>query len=142
MRQALLAASLCLGLVACGSRGHGGGNPHVSCSGPGTCGVGNYCARTDDGDVCWPDTLAPNIREVTVECSTNPCRRDSSLLVTATVEDESATGRAWVELDVDPGTQWEMAVVSGSSYQAEIPLDRGPFPYFEHDVRPAVQAID
>jgi outer membrane protein assembly factor BamB len=142
MRRVLLAASLWLGLVGCGSRGHGGGNPHDSCTGPGTCAVGNYCARTDDGDVCWPDTVAPVIRGVTVECSTIPCRRDSSLLVTATVEDESATGRAWVELDVDPGTRWEMAAVSGSSYLAEIPLDRGPFPYFEHDVHPVVQAID
>jgi hypothetical protein len=141
MRRVLLAAALGLGLVGCGSGG-GGGSHHDSCSGPGTCTAGNYCALTKDGNVCWPDTVAPSIRDVTVQCSTNPCRRDAALLVTATVEDGSGTGRAWVELDADPGTRWEMSPSPGAGLQVEVPLDRGPFPYFEHDVRPTVHAID
>ncbi len=142
MRRVLLAAALCVGVVGCGDRSTGGGDHHQGCSGPGTCTTGNYCALTDDGNVCWPDVVAPDVRGVVVECSTSPCRRDAVLVVTATVEDESATGRAWVELDVDPGTRWEMAAVSGSTFRAEVALDRGPFPFFEHDVHPAVHAID
>lgn len=122
----------------------------VACDGPSTsrascgdadpCGAGSYCARTPDGNVCWPDAVAPTVQAVTVTCAA-PCLRDGSLRVTAEIADDQAVGEVTVALDVAPGQPVAMSQ-QGTSFAADVPLASLPFPHFEHAVIATVTARD
>ncbi len=122
--------------------GCGGGGDDSSCGSGERCGAGYYCARTPDGNVCWPDKAKPVISAAAASCPTDPCRRDSVLHVTATVSDESAMGTVLAVLDVDPDHPRALALGTGGDYSADIPLAEVPFPYFEHVVGVTVTAKD
>ena len=132
---------LVTGMAALASCGGGGGGKR-SCGASDPCDKGSYCAHTADGNVCWPDAVAPVIVSSSVTCSDDPCRRDSVLHVSATVTDESAMGSVTAELGVDPDHPRSLPLVSGTEYALDVPLADVPFPYFEHGVGVTVGATD
>lgn len=124
----------------------------VACDGPSThraacgdgdpCGPQEYCARTPDGNVCWPDLVPPTIQSVAVTCPT-PCLRDGALTVTAQVSDDKQLGAVSVTLDLAPGQPVALARSgAGSTYSASVPLASLPFPFFERTVVATVTAED
>src|SRR5690242_20095418 len=68
------------------------------------CPVGQYCARTSDGNVCWADAVPPTVSGVTVACvdpliDGSTCLRDGVLRVEATISDDREVLGADVQLD-------------------------------------------
>jgi hypothetical protein len=127
-----------LSLAGCG--GGGGGKPSCGASDP--CGSGFYCAHTPDGNVCWPDTVAPVISVASLTCSTSPCRRDSVLTISATVTDENAMGTVAAVIDGDVAHPRTLSLVTGDQYKLDLAPGDLPFPYFEHAVAATVSATD
>jgi hypothetical protein len=122
-------------LWACGSVAERG-----DCSASTDCPAGEWCAPAGDGRVCWPDTVPPEVTSVSAACE-GPCRRDSTLRVTATVTD--ATGEvldASVTLDV--GGDPVPLVRSGDAWVADVDLRTQPFEHFQHAVVATVTARD
>jgi hypothetical protein len=103
------------------------------------CPAGEYCARTSDGNVCWPDAVPPVVSGVTVSCAT-PCLRDSVLQVQATISDDAEILDAHVTLDV--GGPAVPLVRSGAVWKANVDLGALPFDAFDADVVITVIAID
>ena len=64
--------------------------------------AGRSCARTPDGDVCWPDAVAPSLSAVSATCGT-PCLRDAALRIEATLADDAEVGSAEVSLGARRG---------------------------------------
>src|SRR5512142_3272815 len=120
-------------IVGLGCSGSGG---KPGCDGTGSCGAGNYCAHTPDGNVCWPDDVAPNVNSVLVTCSTEPCRRDSILHVTVDASDNASLASVAVEvkLDIDKVLSVPMAHGVGTTWEADVPLTSVDFPYFERSL--------
>src|SRR5512138_831118 len=83
------------------------------------CAVGQYCAQTADGNVCWADLVAPAVSAVTVTCDTTPCRRDGALHVVAEVSDDHEVLDATVSLDLAASPAVSMTR-SGSSWVADV----------------------
>jgi hypothetical protein len=104
------------------------------------CAAGQYCARTPDGNVCWADDVAPIVSSVTVTCG-DPCLRDGTLEVVASVEDDHEVGEVRVSLDLDPSRSVPMTR-TGDAYAATLALEDWPFAHFEHAVRATVTATD
>jgi hypothetical protein len=112
------------------------------CAGSTDCPVGQYCAHTPDGSVCWADAAAPVVSDVVATCSGDGCRRDSILHVTAAVTDETGDLLdASVALDLAGGPSVPM-VRSGERWEADVELRRFPFEHFERSVVATVTARD
>jgi len=121
--------------VACGSV-----RDRSECATSPECPAGQYCAQTADGNVCWPDALAPTLSAVVVACDSTPCLRSGVLHVTATVADDAEVLGAEVTLDVGgPATPMTR---SGADWVADLPLRRFPFEHFVHGVVARVTARD
>ncbi len=122
--------------AACGSL-----HDRSECSASADCAAGSYCARTGDGNVCWPDAVAPAVSNVSVTCDRDPCLRSGVLHVEATVADDLELSGAEVTLDVG-GPAIAMAPVGGGVWAADVPLASFPFEHFTHDVVATVTARD
>jgi hypothetical protein len=133
--RAILPLALAVVLAACGSPQDRG-----TCGTSNDCPVGQYCARTGNGNVCWPDAVAPVVSGVSVTCAASPCLRDSSLQVVATITDDAEVLDARVTLDV--GGPPVPLTRSGSTWTATLPLRSFPFDYFSHGVVATVTARD
>ncbi len=121
--------------VACGSV-----RDRSECATSPECPAGQYCAQTADGNVCWPDALAPTLSAVVVACDSTPCLRSGVLHVTATIADDAEVLGAEVTLDVGgPATPMTR---SGADWVADLPLRRFPFEHFVHGVVARVTARD
>jgi hypothetical protein len=120
-------------LAACAPKDRAG------CSVSTDCPTGEYCARTPNGNICWPDSIPPTVSGVTVTCA-QPCLRNSELQIEATVEDNTEVLDAQVTLDV--GGPAVPLVHSGSTWSATVPLRQLPFDYFTHGVMATVTARD
>ncbi len=138
MKRLVLVIPALACLAGCG--GGGGGKP--SCSAAEPCASGSYCAHTADGNVCWPDPVAPVISDATLTCSTPPCRRDATLTLAATVTDESAMGTVTAVIDGDVEHPRTLTHGPGATYTLDLPPQDLPFPYFEHSVTAVVKATD
>lgn len=133
----LLAAAL----AACGSVDDRGG-----CTSSTDCPVGQYCAHTGDGNVCWADAVAPRVSGVTVACLDpvavgSTCPRDGVLHVEATVTDDKEVLGVDAVLDVG-GAPVPLARAGGNLWAADVQLGKVPFDYFEHQVVTTVVARD
>jgi hypothetical protein len=133
--RAILPLAIAVVLAACGSPQDRG-----ACGTSTDCPVGQYCARTGDGNVCWPDAVAPVVSGVAVTCAASPCLRDSTLQVVATISDDAEVLDARVTLDVG-GPPVPLAR-SGSTWSATVPLRNFPFDHFSHGVVATVTARD
>jgi hypothetical protein len=112
---------------------------HATCGTSTDCPAGQYCARTADGDVCWPDAVPPTLSGVTVTCAA-PCLRDGVLHVEATVADDAEVLGADVSLDVGgPPVAMQR---SGAVWAADLELRKFPFDHFAHRVVATVTARD
>ncbi len=121
--------------AACGSV-----HDRSECSASADCPVGSYCARTGDGNVCWPDAVAPAVSGVSVACDHAPCLRSGVLHVEATIADDAELLGADVSLSLG-GPAVPMAR-SGTLWSADVPLARYPFDAFEAEVVATVTARD
>ena len=121
-------------LAACGSVRDRG-----DCAASPDCPTGQFCARTADGNVCWPDAVPPTVSGVTVSCA-SPCLRDGVLHVEASVADDREVLGAEVRLDVG-GPAVPMAR-AGAVWAADVPLRQFPFDHFAHGVVATVTARD
>jgi len=121
--------------VACGSV-----RDRAECATSPECPAGQYCARTQDGNVCWPDAIPPTVSAVTVACDSTPCLRSGVLHVTATIADDAEVLGAEVALDL--GGPAVSLTRSGATWVADLPLRRFPFEYFVHGVVATVTARD
>jgi hypothetical protein len=101
--------------------------------------VGQYCAHTPNGSVCWPDAVPPTVSGVTVTCAA-PCLRDGVLHVEATVADDAEVLGADVSLDL--GGPPAAMQRSGGVWTADVNLAALPFNAFEADVVVTVTASD
>ncbi len=106
------------------------------------CPVGQYCAHTADGNVCWADAVPPSVSSVTVTCSTAPaCMRDAVLHVEANASDDDEVLDASATLDLAPGQPIAMTRVGGK-WVADVALRAFPFDAFARDVVATVTARD
>jgi hypothetical protein len=125
---------LAAALAACASPQDRG-----SCGTSPDCPAGQYCARTADGNVCWPDAVAPVVSGVTVTCPA-PCLRDSSLQVVATITDDAEVLDAQVTLGLGgPPVAMRRA---GAVFTANVDLAAQPFELFDTDLVVTVVARD
>jgi hypothetical protein len=139
MRRIALVMAGLLAVLGCG--GDDGGRP--SCSDASPCAAGNYCAHTPDGNVCWPDEVAPVFESVEVSCGgAATCRRDATLRVEVAVTDDAAMGTVEVALDLDGGGPRALHHGLGDAYAVNVPLAEVPFPYFDRAVTVTVTARD
>ncbi|WP_242343124.1 PQQ-binding-like beta-propeller repeat protein [Anaeromyxobacter terrae] len=106
------------------------------------CPAGQYCARTADGNVCWPDAVAPVVSSVSASCSTTPCLRDGVLRVEATVAEDEQVAGVEVALDLDAGARKVAMTLSGGRWLAELPLREWPFEAYARPVVASVVARD
>jgi hypothetical protein len=101
--------------------------------------VGQYCAHTPNGSVCWPDAVPPTLSGVTVTCPA-PCLRDGVLHVEATVADDAEVLGADVSLDLGgPPVAMQR---SGAVWAADVELRKLPFDHFAHRIVATVTARD
>jgi hypothetical protein len=121
-------------LAACGSV-----PDHAACGASTDCPAGEYCARTSDGNVCWPDAVPPTLSGVTVTCAAD-CLRDGVLHVEATVADDAEVLGAEVSLDV--GGLPVALQRSGPVWTADLQLRKFPFDHFAHRIVATVTARD
>ena len=120
--------------AACGSVAD-----RADCAASADCPVGQYCARTADGNVCWADAVAPAVSNVTASCDA-PCLRDSVLHVTPTISD--ATSEVLVaSVSLDVGGAAVAMTRSGAEWKANVDLRQLPFEFFSHDVVATVTAL-
>jgi outer membrane protein assembly factor BamB len=139
MRRIALIVTGLLALAGCG----GGGGWKATCSATKPCEAGNYCAETPDGNVCWPDEVAPVIASVDATCGgSGTCRRDGTLSIAVVVTDDAAMGTVQAELSLDPGHPRVLQHVSGDLYALDISLVELRFPHFSQDVNVTVTARD
>jgi len=131
----LLALSL-LAAAACGSV-----DEKPKCSTSASCAAGQYCARTPDGDVCWPDAAPPSIASVTVTCDTTPCVRDAKLTVQVSASDAEELAAVEVSLDLDPA-RWVALSKAGSAWTGQLALREWAFPAFSRGVVATARARD
>lgn len=138
--RALTVPSILLPLVlACGAV-----RDRPACAASTDCPAGQYCAPTADGSVCWPDAVPPSVSGVTASClgraAGEPCLRDGTLRVEATVADDAEVLGAEVTLDVGgPAVPMQRA---GGVWRADVELRRMPFDHFAHPVVATVAARD
>jgi outer membrane protein assembly factor BamB len=129
-----------LAIVACSSP-----DEKTRCATTADCGAGEFCARTSEGAVCWPDAVAPVVSDVVATClapaQNGACPRDGVIRVTATVTDDQEVGAVTASLSVAPETAFPLAK-SGSGYAGELALADLPFATFEADVTVSVRAAD
>lgn len=122
-------------LAACGSVVERG-----DCSASTDCPAGEWCAPAGDGRVCWPDAVPPEVTSVSAACE-GPCRRDSTLRVTATVTD--AAGEVLdASVTLDLGGEPVPLARSGDEWVADVDLRTRPFEHFQHAVVATVTARD
>jgi len=131
----LLALSL-LAAAACGSV-----DEKPKCSTSASCAAGQYCARTPDGDVCWPDAAPPSITSVTVTCDTTPCVRDGKLTVQVSASDAEELAAVEVSLDLEP-SRWVALSKVGSAWTGQVALREWAFPAFSRGVVATARARD
>jgi len=127
-------------LAACASV-----DDRASCSVSTDCPRGQYCARTPDGSVCWPDAVPPTVSGVSVSCEAptagGACLRDGTLRVSATLADDAEVLGADVTLDLG-GPAVPMQRGAGGQWTAAVPLRGFPFEHFSHGVVATVTARD
>jgi hypothetical protein len=133
-RTPFLALALAL---ACGSV-----DERPDCSTSVDCPVGQYCAHTADGNVCWEDAVDPAVAAVTVTCP-SPCPRDATLTVSATVTDDVEVLEVVAALDLDPTVEVPLARVGATdTFQGEVDLSAYAFPFFSAEVIATVTGRD
>jgi hypothetical protein len=129
-----------LAIVACSSP-----DEKTRCATTADCGAGEFCARTSEGAVCWPDAVAPVVSDVVATCvapaQNGACPRDGVIRVTAAVTDDNEVGAVTASLSLAPETAFPLAK-SGSGYVGELALADLPFAAFEADVTVSVWATD
>jgi hypothetical protein len=129
-----------LAIVACSSP-----DEKTRCATTADCGAGEFCARTSEGAVCWPDAVAPVVSDVVATCvapaQNGACPRDGVIRVTAAVTDDNEVGAVTASLSLAPETAFPLAK-SGSGYVGELALADLPFAAFEADVTVSVRAAD
>ncbi|MGB8933285.1 MAG: PQQ-binding-like beta-propeller repeat protein [Anaeromyxobacteraceae bacterium] len=113
-----------------------------ACRTSANCPVGEYCAHTPDGDVCWPDSVAPAVSYVTVVCDADPCQRDGSLAVTAQVTDDKEVFAVEAAVDFDPDHPVALTRGSGNGWSGTIPLGQLAFPALTREAVVTVRALD
>lgn len=129
-------------LLAAGAACAGAPEGRQACDGTAACPAGEYCARTAPR-TCWPDLAAPSASQVTVTCSTSPCRRDAHLTVEAQAHDDEALAAVTVALDLDGGARRvPMARVGDRLHRATLALVEWPFPGADLAVTATVRAED
>jgi hypothetical protein len=133
-RTLLLAAAL--------SAGCGHVTDRDDCDASADCPAGQYCARTDDGNVCWPDGVAPAVAGATVSCGTTGCVRDGTLEVTAEVTDDREVLAVEATTDLDPAHPFALTRGAGSAWAGSIDLSALPFPALAREVVVTVRALD
>jgi hypothetical protein len=129
-----------LAIVACSSP-----DEKTRCSTTADCGAGEFCARTSEGAVCWPDAVDPEVSDVVATClapaQNGACPRDGVIRLTAAVTDDHEVGAVTASLSLAPETAFPLAK-SGSGYVAELALADLPFAAFAADVTVSVRATD
>jgi hypothetical protein len=139
-RRTVLAMAFAFALAACSSP-----DERARCSTTADCGPGEYCARTSEGAVCWPDAIAPVASDVTLTCvqptPSGACPRDGVVRVTAAVSDEAEMGAVTASLSLAPESAFPLAE-SGSGWTADVALAELPFDGFEANVTATVRARD
>ncbi len=114
----------------------------AACSESSGCPAGQYCARTADGSVCWPDAQAPVVSSVTASCASTPCLRDGVLRVEAAASDDAELAGLDASLDLDAGARKVAMTREGERWVAELPLRDWPFEAFSRPVVASVVARD
>lgn len=139
MRRIALMVTGMLALAGCG----GGGGWKATCSASRPCEAGSYCAETEDGNVCWPDEVAPVIASVDPTCGGSlPCRRDGILHVEVEVTEAERMGTVSIVLDLDTEHPRELQRVDEDTYSVDLSLVDLPFPHFTREVAMTVTALD
>lgn len=130
---------LCAALLvaACGSV-----TERDECSTSGSCALGEYCAHTSDGSVCWPDAVPAVVTGVTVGCGTSGCLRDGQLTVSAEVTDDKEVYEVEATVDVDPDHRFTLTWQTGTTWTGLISMDQVDFPALEREVVVTVRAYD
>ncbi|MGC3999990.1 MAG: hypothetical protein QM767_22135 [Anaeromyxobacter sp.] len=121
-------------VVGCGTKDD---KPN-ECDSQRPCEAGQYCAQTPDGNVCWPDTVAPRVNAVTTTCSTTPCLRDSVLTVAVAATDDHQLARVELRMDLDHDRLISLTQSNGK-WVTTLALAEWPFPDVEHV--PALQVL-
>jgi hypothetical protein len=105
--------------------------------------VGQYCAPTSDGGVCWPDAAPPTVSGVAVACDGDPCLRDGALTVEAQVADGEELAAVTASLDLDGGVmRLPLTRVAGALHRATLDLRGWPFQGLARTVTATVHAVD
>jgi hypothetical protein len=139
MNRTLLASAAALAALAAAC---GDVKERADCRSSAGCPAGQYCARTSEGNVCWPDAVPPTAGGVTVVCGTDPCPRDGTLLVTASATDDKELLAVEATIDLAPGRVFPLAPGSGSEWTGTIDLATVPFPAFTRELLVTVVARD
>lgn len=104
--------------------------------------MGETCAHTSEGSVCWPDAVAPEVTGVTVACGAAGCLRDGELLVGAAVVDDREVLAVEATVGFDPAIAFPLVRGEGTSWTGTVPLPALDFPGFELEARVTVRALD
>lgn len=134
-RTPFLAAALLA--VACGDV-----DERAECRTSAGCPVGEYCAHTADGSVCWPDAVLPAVGVVTVGCGTAGCVRDGELVVSAEVTDDAEVYAVEATVDFDPEHPIALARGEGTTWTGTVPLGDLDFPALTRAAVVTVRALD
>jgi hypothetical protein len=106
------------------------------------CPVGQACVAAEGERVCWADATPPRTSGVVASCGTDPCLRDGTLHVEATVTDDREVLDASVRVSLDPSRSFPMSRASGETWVADVPLRELPLAAVEGTVTPTVTARD
>jgi outer membrane protein assembly factor BamB len=132
-----LYAALVTLAAACGGVKH-----RDDCRTSAGCPVGQYCAQTREGSVCWPDPVPPVVSGLTVACGTLDCPRDGTLVVTAEATDDVELSAVEATVDLDPFHAFPLVRGSGSSWSGTVQLADVEFPAYSSAVVVTVRARD
>jgi hypothetical protein len=106
------------------------------------CPVGQACVAAEGERVCWADATPPRTSGVVASCGIDPCLRDGTLHVEATVTDDREVLDASVRVSLDPSRSFPMSRASGETWVADVPLRELPLAAVEATVTPTVTARD
>jgi hypothetical protein len=124
-RMNRMLALAALAALACGSV-----NERPECGTSADCAVGQYCAVTPDGNVCWADASGPTAVAIASVSCADPCLRDGVLDVVATAEDaESGILSMTATLRLGTAEHDFPLVASAGVYQGQLDLSTLPFPF-------------
>jgi outer membrane protein assembly factor BamB len=136
-----------IAILALGAGCPGSGGSHASCSGADSCTKGNYCARTPDGSVCWPDDVKPVVSAIDASCAPlsgvapDRCLRSGVVHVAVSVTEDHGVTSVTASLVEDPAHAVPLTATA-NGYEGDLRLEDSPFPHFEGDVTVAVTATD